>query len=553
MRKVCRYICTLRETQGRPDHGEDARIVKELDRFLSIGQKADGQDGIDYEILNKQRGKGMESNLSDRDLNLWDFFWAICQKWRGIFLMAMLGTALALGGSWMVSYRASKLMKVELADLPERDQKYVLAYLNYYKLCEDQMRYNQHAPLMQLDANGFYVGVIEYGVDVRYKVEYSAISEMDPSVRVANAYKASINDEVFVDNLRIGLGLTDSDMTGYLIEYVDGSNYFGSQLLPYVDVDGDSQSSSMDTGNLIRISVYASDEEQCTVLLQIVQDAIEQKKTVISQKFGDHDLILMEKYCKLVSDSRLLLYQKRNLDFLTEDQKNLTEAQKTLTDDAQAYVDEYIMKRKQADGANQDDMQGEELETVSMFVVNKKWIAIGFAGGVFLAAAFYGVLYLSNNRLLYEDDFEELYGIRLLGRIGNQERQKLFLDRLFINFRRKNISLHEKDEDLRIIYMGIKLNAKQMNASNIYLTGARPNQLECDGVEKIVKWLEEEGVRVKIGKSILDCAQAMEEMASSEAVVLFERCGEAKYDDIEREQKLCREQNIPVLGAIMAE
>ena len=96
-----------------------------------------------------------------------------------------------------------------------------------------------------------------------------------------------------------------------------------------------------------------------------------------------------------------------------------------------------------------------------------------------------------------------------------------------------NISLYCEKGDMKNIYFNSSVNCVDENGNDL------------------VQMLKEKGIEVQHGFSLLKDASAMEEMSKLDGVVFIEEVGKSRYEDLEREIKLCKEHGKTVIGLVV--
>lgn len=490
----------------------------------------------------------MDNHLEEREINLWDMFWAICQKWRLILIVAIAGAAIAGGMSYLKNAREINTLEqpqMGLADLSEEEQSNVELYIECYETYHNQLLYNKESPLMQLDANGFYVGTLDYYIDNHFEVEYPVIAASNNAQVMIRSYQGALAGAEFEGKLQEELNIKEDQMTSYVMEQVDCSNAYGTQL------DGINTSTNTSTSDVMRVSLYAKDKETCDKLIALVKAELEQKEADVIRQLGQHDMILVNEARNFVANNALLTYQKNNLDKLYTLNANLANAKKLLTDDGAIFV-EQLLGDELEEAANGNNIDTVDLQKPD---ISKKGVVIGFAAGAFFVFASVALLYIINNRLLYEDDFEQIYGVKLLGRVESERKTKRvgFLDKWILRMRRIGLHHFEEADAVNMICTGIKLAARKECSDTVYVTGAGMTEGINELFDQMATKLKKEGITLKVGKSVLYYADALEDMVECGNVVLLEKAGESMYKEIQQELVICNQQGLCLFGAVVIE
>ena len=468
----------------------------------------------------------------ERELNLGDMFWYICQKWR-IFLVWALVFALAFGVFGY--YRSSKSVDADKLEekLSEEDRIYIDMYLTYKTLCKTQKDYNTYSPLMKLQPNNFYVDVMVFYVDNHYSVEYPVIDENNNISALVQAYKTNLHNDEILDKIVEELNM-DARSKAYVGELIDLKN-------SYSDVTGNQGSD-----NLIILSIYGNTEEECKKIEAIIAEAIETDKTEMIDKFGEHDVTLFNEPPKKVSNIDLSAYQKKNIDNLYSYSTALTASEGNLSKAALDYVD--IVKPVDEDNIEEK----EETSPISI-----KLILIGFILGILLVLVYEALKYVINRELRFEDDYETIFGIKLLGAKVEKNPAKGrwfgFIDRWLTCKRRKHIHIFSSDELIGMVSANIKLLAKKMGISRVYITGVSVKDISEDILDNLIKRLEKEGITIKTGESIIYNSASLEEAEKAGCIVIAEKTGRVTYQEMYSMLDTCEALNIKVLGGIVVE
>lgn len=486
----------------------------------------------------------MEKSIVEREINLLDMFWAVCLKWRQIIVWAFIFAVLAGGFSYLKSARTAKVamepaeeISLEDIQLEEDSQNDANAYLEYKQMYSNQIMYNDNASLMQLDANGFYREVITYYVDNHFSVEYPLIGKTNNINAIVESYKSELRDEEFVGKLEELTGCSEAE-SSYVKELIDCDNKYG-KLSTKVN----------DTG-ILSVSIYSNDEETCKALAELVKESLEGGKATVTQKLGEHDITLIEDNYDYIADLDLLKYQQENVSKLSTYATNLDNMKSKLSDDEISYIEAYEREK-----ILENEEVGEEVTDIPLVTISKKLVIVGFVGGGVLAFFIYALFYLLNSKLRLEDDFEEMYNIKLLGNVVTKSETKKkwfgFVDVLFNKMRHLNKRYFTKEEAVSMVAASIKIGARKLSTSKVYVTGAAVGKQEKFVVEQLKKELKKTDVELILGKPILYDAESLEQSAEVGCVVLIESVGVSLYREVAEEIEICKHQETKVLGAVV--
>lgn len=487
----------------------------------------------------------MEKSIAEREINVIDMFWAVCLKWRQILLWAVVFALLAGGFSYLKSIRAAKQaaepmeeISLDEIELDNDSKNNVNAYLAYKEIYANQIIYNENSPLMQLDSNGFYRGIITYYVDTHFEVEYPLINKKDNTSAIVGAYKVQLRSQEFTAKLK-ELADSDEKNVSYIKELIDCDNNYG-------------KTDAVTGGNdVMMISVYGADERTCKEMAELVKEVISSGKAEVTKQMGEHDITLIEDNCEYVADIELLKFQQENISKCSAYFNTIRDLRGKLSDDELSYVDAYERQQSEFEGGMENDEENIFLKPS----VSIKYVVAGIVGGAALAFFAIVLMYLFNYRLRLEDDFEMLYGVKLLGSVlikdDGKKKWFAFFDQFIIRMRHLNKRYFTEDEAISMVAAEIKIGVKKLEASKVFVTGAVVGKEEKSVIEQLKKELNKSGIELVLGKPILYDAEALEKSVEVGCVVLVERAGISLYGEIAEEIEICAHQGMKLLGAVV--
>lgn len=485
----------------------------------------------------------MGKGVAEREINLWDMIWAVCLKWRSILAGAVILAILAGGFSYYKSTKeaeaakAAKITAEESGRALDFDQKNNAdLYVRYLAMFEEQLHYNENAPLMTLDAQGFYKGELTYYVDNHYKVEYPVINKTNNVESMVKTYERVVDTAAFTEKVKEATG---NDQ--YVTEYVDRDNVYG----------GDEEVEEVTDKDIFTFFIYAADESSCQALMTMIKEAVEEKKSDVTREYGVHDIKLIMEECRLTSDAELLAYQRQNIDKLQTCVTYMAAISQKFTQQQYDYIDLAAEEMLIEKGLKKENA---EVQVVPTPGISAKLVVIGFLGGAFLMLALWLVLYILNGTLRLEDDFERMFGVKVFGLLCCKEHKKKWfacIDKLFNVLRHKYLRIYDAAETKAMIVSNIKIAAKNNDLKSVYVTGAVIDNEAQKAIEDLKKELAKANVTLVAGKPVLRNAEALEEMAETGAVVLFETAGTSLYGEIVEEIEVCKHQKVNILGSVI--
>lgn len=481
----------------------------------------------------------MDKNKAEYEINLIDVFWEICMKWKQILVWMILFAFLAAGVSYVNNLNEIKAanqstlkdkVSAEVIDLTSSEKDNVDLVLEYQNLYDSQLVYTTESLYMQLDANSLCKGTVSYYVNNHYQLEYPYISKKNNIGALVFGYANLFEEGQFIDSL------------GEILQIDDSQSVYAKELVKCTANQED---------GTIMIDVLTDDEEKSKAIIALIEKTMEKAKDDFAMQIEEHDLLLLDETVNWIYDEDVLEKQKLQKEKLFSYASNLDTLESKLTDKEKSYV-ELCRSEKQLAQA-----QTEIVEPVTPKPsVSKKMTVMGMILGALLAIIVYFVKYVFNNKLRVEDAFERIFGVKVLGIVEKTDSKKGInssVQRFLSRKRRASQRIFFKDEALELVAVSVKVMAKKMGYSKVFLTGAAMNHCEDDRVVELKAMLEKMGVELIVGNSVLYFADAFEELSDVGAVLFWEKAGESMYGEIEAEIQKCMSHKIDVIGAVVAE
>lgn len=478
----------------------------------------------------------MSERVQEREINLVDMFWAICLKWRIILLVALISATFA--GAYSYRERTKSIIEQNEFEqnaenlLNNKELEQANLYFNYEQACNQQIEYNNQSLWMNLDPNGFYKGEITFFVENQYSVERSLNDKDDNISGIIQAYENILDDKLFRNEL-IRSGVFEESNVAYLDEMVncDVAQFETINELRISDIVQQDE-------NIIIISIFSQDIEVCNKVMAQLEEQIVAQTPGFQKQFGEHNLILVNKSCNLTADSKLLTFQRTNIERANSYLSEKSKLYNSLSENAKNYVDK------------QEDFNMQRKHEISW-----KMVIIGFVAGTMIVAFFYAIVYVFNTKLRMEDDFEALYSVKLLGNViidaNKKKKWFAFVDNFIEKQRHRNRRYFPEAEAMKMLAAGIRIAAKKENIHQVYITGNVMLEKENAVAQKLADILKKDAIEVLIGRPILYDADALEKNAEIGNVILLETSDGSMYNEIGTEIQTCIHQNVNILGAIV--
>lgn len=483
----------------------------------------------------------------ERELSLYDMFWAVCAKWRTILAVALFFALVATCFSYIKSVNEIETqakndgndIEVESTQLYEKmtyeEQTTVDAYLNYKQTYNELFAYMENAPLMQLDANGFYKGRISFYVNNYYQVEYPIVQKVDNINVIVNSYIGVVNSEEFA--LRLA-DIINTKNTTYALEMVDvDGDFAGANTL-----DND------ETRGLFSVWVYAANKDDCMRMQELVKESILGEKDEMTEQFGKHEIDVLQEEIVRTFSVELLEKQKKYVDMLYSCSGNMNTMAARFTDYQKNYLN-HILVTDAMKAQEEVQDSAEELPTVS-----KKLILLGFLGGACLMFVFWALIYIFSAKLRLEEDFEKVFSSKLLGNVPMTHKKKkwfFFIDSLFENLRHFNRRYFDKEASMDMVLANIRIAMGNSDSKKIMITGAVCGEEEKEFAKILAERLKKDGIEIVSESSVLYNAEALEKLVDIGCVVLVEKAEKSLNYEIEKEIELCVQHGVSLIGTVV--
>ena len=189
-----------------------------------------------------------------------------------------------------------------------------------------------------------------------------------------------------------------------------------------------------------------------------------------------------------------------------------------------------------------------EMPEVSVTLGVSKYIVMGLLLGLFLAMAWYGIIYILFGTVKTKEEMEHRYGQYSLGNLA-ENADKTGIDKVLQRFFEGN---YDKIENRRkLAGANIKAICNKQNIKRIAITSSiLMSDIERGQLDMLLNELGSAGIKVVYVGNILEDVTGFETLLNAEGVVLFERLGFSKRKALDRIDDICEEHQINVLGGI---
>jgi len=171
-------------------------------------------------------------------------------------------------------------------------------------------------------------------------------------------------------------------------------------------------------------------------------------------------------------------------------------------------------------------------------------VILGGVAGILVGFILFFFANLLSGRLLFTNDFSGVYGIRLLGSFIEKKKNGISG-----TLQRMEYSEAEDKDDPAYLYLALREAVKKENLSEAVFVGTgKLNDLE--GLSGLRKKLEKDGIKISLAEEFPKDIKAADDLLCAKGVILVEEMHRSKLKKIDRVVSFCKDNSIPVIGAV---
>lgn|GEM_PF-2068318 len=494
----------------------------------------------------------------EREIDLFDMFIEVLLHWRGLIIAMVIG-GLVLGGySFYGSYKANASAKAAKAAAEEQAAKSAEDKKAEEELLADEAKALEEAVAALTETQIANVDSIIIQQKQLQQAEKYAEKSVLMNVDYNEVPKADITFKVEAEEGKsydIAKAYEDILTSAEMFKYVADKCGMGSEISECIGVDskqgiytGNSVNNSVNT-DVIGIYIYGSSVESCERIADAFCEYASDKAKDLQLTLGEHVLSLVNKSVSVVYSKDIYDKQIANQNTIISLKKTIAAAVDALKDEEKAY---YELKTNAA--LRESEEAEEEAETkpeeivVPKITVDKKKLAIGLVGGLFVYALIICVGYIFNGKVKDSDDFERLYGIANLGKIY-RDSDKKGITKAIYSLKRRGRKAIAVEEAERIIATNV---ATVVENSEIKTLAIISGKFDSKGLsEKIGDYLKRNDKTVASFNNLLYSSDETEKLKISDAVILLAKPNATKYNEFSEIVDTLDNRGIKIIGGVM--
>ena len=466
-------------------------------------------------------------DMDEMEIDLIDFLFYLLRRWKSLVAMILLGAIL---GSAFYVVKTTKSSNAAVEDYqPDADTEANMKLAaQYRKLYDQQMDYNEHSIVMQMDPNQVYEGTLTY---------YLAAGEQ--TERLAQLFTDIVNDPAVLAELKAAAGLDCKDQyvkelvsSTMLQENVDESSVSGSltsnivtQMQVTVPSDGISNT-------VITYQVAYLDQKTCEKMVEVLRNAIESAAQKYVDAYGEYEFDQLQSVVAVTVDEKYLEKQKTSAALVDSCLTKLAKLEDAFDDTERDYYQTAYL----SNNSNSNTQEQMAQKNISLKVMCK-WLLVGIVVFAFIWGTLQLAKYLTNSGIKTLDEVKKMK-LPVVGYVRNEKAHMSILDRM--EQKRNGIS----DS---IDYIAATINA--FPEQQILLCGDLNNVWEQQMLDEVQKRTSNLAITDWIHEDIT----ALKNAKKSDGVIFAINLRKTSMKQLQRALDICKLHKIIVLGAIVTE
>ena len=469
----------------------------------------------------------------ENEIDLIELCHNVLKKWR-VGIVAMRIGAVLMGAFSVYKQsqseertaeemeRALNECKKELTDLEISEvDTLVEMYGNYAFVYDEKEMYGQKSIYLNIDPEHVYSGTSTYVISNYYDNQGIYTVENTNAGNIVALYSELLTDDKTIDLIKEATGW---DVDRQYVRELYGVSSAGVSLL--------------------RISTIAPTEEECRIIISVLEDRLEQVKSDVIAN-APHDIVKVndkyfEDYSNGITDA-----QKAQSDTLISLKTAMRNIPNNLTAAQKSYYTELLSQ------LYPDEVEEKKFSVFALV----KYVIIGMIAGAFLIAFWYAFLYVLNQTLRTKDDITDLFGERVIGVIKpetSNPRKRAFsgIDCFIEKIFDKRDGLLSEQLALEMISSEITVGIEKGDIKKPFITSTCASE-DVKNILETIRTKTKCQKELTVGKSVLVDSSSLKNLSESDGVIFVEKILDSKLSDIAKELELCKQYGVKVLGTVV--
>ncbi|WP_034445756.1 hypothetical protein [Butyrivibrio sp. AE2032] len=470
----------------------------------------------------------------ENEIDLIDLLHYLLKRWRVIVIVALIGGCLLGGYSAYKQARPEKMPTEEeneaalekardgLSDIEVAEVDSLSAmYDSYVKVYAEKELNGQKSIRLNMDPEHVHTGASTYVISDYYDNKGIYTVESQNAGNIVALYSELLTDDKTIDIIK--------EATGWGVD-----RQYVRELY----------SVSSAGVSLLRISTIAPTQDECRVIISVLEDRLEQVKPEV-QANAPHEIVKVndkyfEDYSSGITDA-----QKAQSDTLISLKNTMRNIPDKLTSGQKTYYQELIKQHYP------DEIIEKEFSVFGLI----KYVLIGIVAGVFAVAMCYCVYYALRQVLRTSDDFRSMFNTRVIGTVqyDEDEGKKKFLsgfDNWFDKKFDKREGILPANDAVKMIVSDILVNAKKDGITKPMIISTSSHDAVKKAVQEVTAGCKKD-LELAVGSSVLTDSESLNKLSEADGVIIAEKVQESRLADIARELETCKKLGVNVMGTVV--
>lgn len=489
----------------------------------------------------------------EREIDLFDMFIEVLLHWRGLIIAMIIG-GLVLGGySLYGSYKANASAKAAKAAAEEQAAKSAEDEKAEEELLADEAKALEETVATLTETQIANVDSIIIQQKQLQQAEKYAEKSVLMKVDYNEVPKADITFKVEAEEGRsydIAKAYEDILTSAEMFKYVADKCGMGSEISECISLEERLGSLESPT-DILKVNVYAVSLEKCEEIVGVFCEYANSKAGELQASLGEHTLSLINKSLSTVYSKEIYDKQIANQNTIISLKRTIAAAVDALKDEEKTYYEirtnVVLRENEETEIEVETETKPEEI-VIPKISVDKKKLAIGLVGGLFLYALIICVGYIFNGKVKDSDDFERMYGIANLGKIYRETGKDGF-SRWLYSLKRRGRQAIPNEEAERILIVNIAAATEANGANHIAIIDGE--NAKNDLLEKINSGMQTSGKKAIGLYNVLYNSKEAEKLNEVDAAVIISNAQKSKYDELGEIIELLNIRGITIIGGVM--
>ncbi len=503
------------------------------------------------------------------ELSIKDMVYYILRRWRSVIACALIVAIIVGIYSYIpnknvenksgndddkADYSSESMNKLatRLSD-SELDEVLILlqTYFDYKKSQSVNQNYVNNSIYNRLDSLSFPTYLISYAVSDYYGYDNEIQNNSTVMDNIVTIYEDALNGQDVVDEIRMAIGWSVEDVVDSYITELYSVSKVGLSMM--------------------QITIHAPTQDECALIAGVLKNKVDDAMASVKDAYS-HSILKTSEYYYEYHSQGLADIQKGKTDNIAAIEKSMLSIKSSMTKIQQALFTKLLgVAEKYMDDSGIIDtesmLEGEGIVAESDYSdgldvarrINWIYIIIGVLFGILIAVIWHALAYVLSTKLRTKADISGAFGLSVLGELkSNYSFNGLFggVDRFIEGVFWKEYSTQTPEEHAKMIASSVAISAWKNDYRNICLTSVNSDENSASWREKIVdaKCAIDSmtgNTNFENSSSPLSNLNSMNKLVSADAVVLVEKVGATKYEDLAKMLELSSNLGIKILGTVL--